>query len=156
MRKYRDLFEQEFGGNSRLFDIAGPGLPLGVKTLTATEAFAILNGADDMHGMQKTAQCGRKKLQAAQTQIVAFAKREMDTLKALKDMLTRAVPPEPDKLEALLDTTDYLWAHFPECAGTGRRHPSVTDLSFLKRIRAEIDPFLKFWEIALERLTNGK
>ena len=43
--------------------------------------------------------------------------------------------------------------HFPDYAATDRR-PSGKDLadgspssiSFLKRIRAEIDPFLKLWE----------
>ena len=153
MRKYRDLFEHEFGGNSRLFDIAGPGLPLGVRTITAARAFAILNEPGDLSGTRKNAAGGRKKSQAGE--ITAFARRETDTLKELKDTLTGSVPPEPGKLDALLDTADYLWAHFPECAGTGRRRPPATDLSFLKRIRTEIEPFLKLWEITLEELMKN-
>jgi hypothetical protein len=154
MRKYRDLFEQEFGGNPRLFDIAGSGLPLGAKTITAAEAFAMLNEAgDQLPAAQKSAMSGGKKTHA--TPITAFAKREVNTLKELKDMLTGVIPSEQEKLEALLDTADYLWAHFPECAGAGGRRPPVADLSFLKRIRTEIDPFLKLWEITLEELTGN-
>jgi len=152
MRKYRDLFEQEFGGNPRLLDIMGPGLPLGVKTVTAAEAFAVLNGAWDLPITQKPATSGGKKLPSGQ--IIAFAKREADTLRELKDTLTGTIAVEPEKLEALLDAADYLWAHFPECAGACGRRPPATDISFLKRVRAEIDPFLKLWEITLEELKN--
>ena len=42
MRNYRELFEQEFGGNERLFDIIGIGLPLGIKTISLVEAFSLL------------------------------------------------------------------------------------------------------------------
>ena len=150
MRKYRDLFEQEFGGNPRLFDIASPGLPLGVKTITAAEALAILNEAGDQYKPQRKPAGSGGKTQA--DQIIAFARREAGILKGLKDMLTGAMPSKPEELEALLDTADYLWAHFPECAGSGGRRPPAADLSFLKRIRAEIDPFLKLWEITLEEL----
>jgi len=150
MRKYRDLFEQEFGGNPRLLDIAGPGLPLGVKTVSAAEAFAVLNGAGGSSPTtQKSAASGGKKLQVSQ--IAAFARREADTLEEIKKMLSGAVAAEPEKLEALLDAADYLWAHFPECAGAGHRRPPAADLSFLKRIRTEIDPFLKLWEITLNK-----
>jgi hypothetical protein len=157
MRKYRDLFEQEFGGNPRLLDVTGTGLPLGVKTITAAEAFAILNGEADGHCFpkaQKFASGGREKTQAHQ--IIAFAKRETGTLEELKKILTGAIAVEPDRLEVLLDAADYLWAHFPECAGTGRRRPPATDTSFLKRIRAEIDLFLKLWELTLEGLAAYK
>jgi len=153
MRKYRDLFEREFGGNPRLFDISGPGLPLGVKTITAAEAFTILNEAGyHLPTAQNSAPSEREEFKA--DIIMAFAKREADTLKELKDILTGAIPSEPERLEDLLDTADYLWAHFPECAGAGGRRPPATNLSFLKRIRTEIDPFLKLWEITLEELAK--
>ena len=155
MRKYRDLFELEFGGNPRLFDIAGSGLPLGVKTITAAEAFAMLNEAGDQYTPPRNSfsSVGEK----SQTdRIAAFARREANTLKELKDMLTGAVPSKPERLETLLDAADYLWAHFPECAGAGGRRPPATDLSFLKRVRTEIDPFLKLWEITLEELTENQ
>ncbi|MDR3019427.1 MAG: DUF115 domain-containing protein, partial [Treponema sp.] len=52
MRNYRDLFEQEFselkfselkfGGEQRIFDITGTGLPLGIKTLSMEDAMGVL------------------------------------------------------------------------------------------------------------------
>ncbi|MCL2319284.1 MAG: DUF115 domain-containing protein [Treponema sp.] len=148
MRNYRNLFEQEFSANPRITDIAGPGLPLGVKTVTPEEAFAILN-------RKGTASPGKiAHNEAAQTtagQIAAFIRRERDTLVLLRGMLSGESPMDPARLEELLDTADYLWAHFPECAGAGRRPPS-SNLGFLKRVRAEIEPFLKCWEMALREL----
>jgi hypothetical protein len=46
LRKYRDLFEREFSGTdggARFFDLAGDGLPLGIKTLSPEEAFDLLS-----------------------------------------------------------------------------------------------------------------
>jgi len=155
MRKYRDLFEREFGGNPRLFDIAGFGLPLGVKTITAAEAFTILNEAGDQHTSPRNlTRIGGEKTQIHR--IIALAGRETENLKELRAMLTGAIPSEPERLEVLLDTADYLWAHFPECAGAGGRRPPAIDLSFLKRVRAEIDTFLKLWDITLEELTGNQ
>ncbi|MDR1232415.1 MAG: DUF115 domain-containing protein [Spirochaetaceae bacterium] len=45
-------------------------------------------------------------------------------------------------LQTLLDSNDFLFAHYPDYAGTNNR-ANIEDLSFLKRIRAEIDAFIK-------------
>ena len=149
MRKYRDLFQQEFGDKTRLLDIAGSGLPLGVKTVSLPEAFAILNGSAAAGfcsaGSHNGGHAGKRE------KIAAFIRREMKALNTLKETLSGESPLEPARLEELLDSADYLWAHFPECAGagglkTGGRRPEATDISFLKRVRTEIDPFLKCWE----------
>ena len=160
MRNYRDLFEQEFGGNPRLLDIMGTGLPLGVKTVSVKDAIAIL-GEDtgtvrgefyhEPRIFDSTLTNTNEKTEykaRVRDKIAAFISREMDTLTTLKDMLSGAIPAEPARLEALLDTADYLWAHFPECAGAGRRPPG-TNISFLKRVRVEIEPFWKLWEMSL-------
>jgi hypothetical protein len=143
MRNYRDIFEAEFGGNPRLFDISGSGLPLGIKTVSAAEAFTILNGGVETASARKKpppipADPLREKLQA-------FMRCEMGVLEELRETLSGGVPPEAARLEELLDYCDYLWAHFPDCAGATNR-PHSTDLSFLKRVRTEIDPFLGIWE----------
>jgi len=152
MRNYRDLFEEEFGGNPRLLDIEGSGLNLGVKTISIHEAFSILEGdaafLPDKYPKKRAAQVqnpGHKE------RIAAFALREIETLRELKEILTGDNPPA--RLETLLDTADYLWAHFPECAAANRR-PPATDISFIKRVRMEIEPFIKLWEMTLEELAN--
>ena len=161
MRNYRNLFEQEFAGNHRLSDINGPGLPLGVKTVSPLEAFSVLNGevAQPPHrpAVHDLSLSGRR------DKITAFVRREIDSLETIRDVLTGANPLEPDRpaerqaerLEELLDASDYLWAHFPDCAGAGGRRPQGTDLGFLKRVRAEIDPFMKLWEMTLTELLKN-
>ena len=158
MRNYRDLFEEEFGGNPRLFDIDGPGLPLGRKTVSAAEALTLLNGGVAILNEtgEKAATIREKPMRNFSVDLLReklriFIQREMGLLTELRETLSCGVPPEAARLEELLDDCDYLWAHFPECAGAGRRPPS-TDLSFLKRVRTEIEPFLELWEMSLNEL----
>jgi hypothetical protein len=47
-----------------------------------------------------------------------------------------------ENFQTLLDRNDFLFAHYPDYAGTGNR-ANIDDLSFLKRIRAEIGAFIK-------------
>ena len=150
MRNYRDLFEAEFGGKARLLDITGPGLPLGIRIVSAAEAVSILGGTDEMRSTREKS--ARNPGHASNDDAVmkeklrVFIRREMDLLTGLRETLSGGVPPE--RLEELLNACDYLWAHFPDCAGAGCRPPS-TDLSFLKRVRTEIEPFLGLWEMSL-------
>ncbi|MCL2373875.1 MAG: hypothetical protein FWC65_01360, partial [Treponema sp.] len=153
MRNYRDLFEEAFGGNPRLFDITGQGLPLGVKTVSPSEAFAILNEGSRPQPSALLAE-NTPPLNARE-KIAAFIQRETAALKTLRQALSGENPLEPPHFEDLLDNADYLWAHFPECAGAGGRRPAATDLSFLKRVRVEIDPFLKCWEEAETEIGRG-
>ena len=155
MRNYRELFEKEFGAESRLYDIEGPGLPLGVKPVSPNEAFAILNGSSEVSGGLRT-QAEKRRLTPDEKQrsqkMIRFIRREMDYLKAIKEILSGISSLGQARLGELLETADYLWAHFPECAGAGLSGPPVDDLSFLKRVRIEIEPFLKNWEMTLEEL----
>jgi len=139
MRTYRGLFEQEFAADTRIHDIAGTGLPLGVQTLSVEEAVNLLAEED------LTQRHGGTKLQPenAAPSLEEFVKKEKSLLEELRGILTGSAPAE--KLETLLDQADYLWAHFPDCAGAEGRRPPATDLAFLKRVRAEIDPFIKLW-----------
>jgi hypothetical protein len=175
MRGYRDLFEREFGAGStdgmdggagntgaeRMLDISGSGLPLGIETVSIAKACAILNGegwAERVKILEKKA-IDAPPLQAADIQqktekLISFIRREEETLLILRDILKGKIPAEADRTEYFLDVCDYLWAHFPDCAGAGGRRPAGTDLSFLKRVRTEIDPFLKLWSLALKDIWN--
>jgi hypothetical protein len=82
-----------------------------------------------------------------------FLRRERETLAELRGILTGRAGSA--RLETLLDECDYLWAHFPDCAETGGRRPGADDISFLKRVRFEIDPFLKLWDLAICRISRG-
>jgi hypothetical protein len=165
MRNYRDLFEREFAGcSSRLFDLAGSGLPLGIKTLPTEEAFGLLTSGDDMvnkhnNGMKTLLTKANTNLSTNNDQPVYnekmrdFALAEQKRLTLLRDILTGKVPMDYSSLTGLIDECDYLWAHFPDYAASSRR-PGKAELeaggqavvSFLKRVRVEIDLFLKLWQ----------
>jgi len=154
LKKYRDLFEREFAAVSgnvpggRLFDVADGGLPLGLKTLSSAQAVELLSGGgsagDTARG--ETAASGSP---PPVEKLKAFALDEQNRLSSLRDMLAGKTKGDRETLETLIDECDYLWAHFPDYAAAGRR-PSGAELeagtpkavSFLKRLRVEIDPFL--------------
>jgi hypothetical protein len=71
----------------------------------------------------------------------AFIAGERERLAALRAILTGETA-AAEKLDGLLNECDYLWAHFPDCAGKGGWHPPASDTGFLKRVRVEIEPFL--------------
>jgi hypothetical protein len=140
MKNYRELFQREFAENRRICDIAGSGLPLGLRTLTAEEAYTVLaNGAAT--GMARHP--GESNAANTAALVHAFVRGELESLTGLRGILTGEITAGAEQLERLLDTCDYLWAHFPDYAGAEGKHPMLSDLGFLKRVRAEIDPFIK-------------
>jgi hypothetical protein len=163
LKRYRRLFEREFGrglpwnAGGRLRDIAGSGLDLGVETLPPEAALELLLAGAGKGGAEKAAVSGgvcpggnaarAGGAEKAGERMESFLRRERDTLAELRGILTGETG--SGRLEALLDECDYLWAHFPDCAETGGRRPGADDISFLKRVRFEIDPFLKLWDLAL-------
>ncbi|MDR2185006.1 MAG: DUF115 domain-containing protein [Treponema sp.] len=167
MRNYRSLFEQEFAADLRLRDITGPGLPLGLKTYSMDEALDALDtaragpGPDSIPAESKESVCaGRAAFSGGNRghnpEMAAFVQKERKALVFLRDILSGAAGPEAvsgEELETMLDEADYLWAHFPECAGAGGRRPAAADLSFLKRVRIELDPFIQLWDLVLKELS---
>jgi hypothetical protein len=162
LKSYRDLFEQEFARNGsparegsgteqgkdsragRLFDITGTGLPLGIPVLSPEEAFAVLTSDAPARPARPVPALPDKAL------VRGFIKSEREKLAMLKETLAGARPSA--NLEELLDYCSYLWLYFPECAGTNGTRPSAQNISFLKRVRTEIDPFLRDFDTGLLEL----
>jgi hypothetical protein len=149
MKGYRDLFEREFSGEERLWDIDGPGLPLGLRILSLDEALVVLADRNPTGGLSPRKGAARVPGGGAVVDrasgiggLERFVAGERENLSRLRDLLTGRSSAGDMELDMLLDYCDYLWAHFPDCAGTGGRRPPGTDISFLKRVRTEIDPFL--------------
>jgi hypothetical protein len=156
MRGYRDLFEREFAGEKRLRDIVSDGLPLGPLTVDMAAACQILRAGTGRRGAGEASggDGPAAGMPAAPGGVPAgalrdFVVRERDSLIALRNILTGNLQAPRQELEELLDRADYLWAHFPDCAGTGGRRPVAADISFLKRVRAELDPFIGLWNSLL-------
>jgi hypothetical protein len=140
---YRNLFEREFSeAGNRLFDITGSGLPLGVKSLSPEDAVTVLKKRKNF-----TTEDTEKKEETTNYQLPttnslnAFVRDEEARLILLRNILTGAIPQDNKTLDLLIDECDYLWAHFPDYAASSHR-PGHADTSFLKRLRAEIEPFL--------------
>jgi len=154
MLGYRDLFEREFAefgcSPPQLFDIAGNGLSLGIKVLPPETAFDILSSTGRPVSTPRDFGDNEATATKLAERLKAFTRAEQGRVTLLRNMLTGKDAMNHETLDALLDECNYLWSHFPDCVASKRR-PSLEDLkagdattvSFLKRVRAEIDPFLK-------------
>jgi len=148
LRSYRDLLEREFAGDSRFFEIEGPGLPLGLNILKVDEVLDLLSApatGQKAGGKAPVPEAGAKR--ARSDALNAFVQGEIALLEKLRAALTgEASLPPPETARLLLDC-DYLWAHFPDRAKAqaALSAASLPDISFLKRARTEIDPFLDLW-----------
>ncbi|MCL2758992.1 MAG: DUF115 domain-containing protein [Treponema sp.] len=143
MKNYRDTFEQEFGLDSRIFDIESTGLPLGVKTLTMNEAMDMFKNSPRNNGKKGPRIFAERRGE----ELEFFFNNERQRLEELRGILTgESAAADKERLSVLIEECDYLWAHFPDLAG-GRKpvleEGSSIAVSFLKRVRAEIDPMLK-------------
>ncbi|MDR1400335.1 MAG: DUF115 domain-containing protein [Treponema sp.] len=140
LNTYRNLFEDEFSGEARLYDIEGPGLSLGLKTLSMQAALALLQKASP----SSVAPSLSPHIEASS--ISSFIQNEVAMLHSLKAMLCGDRAASPEELEPLLLACDYLWAHFPDRAGkVPPSMPLSMDISFLKRVRVEIDFMLRLF-----------
>ena len=155
MRNYRSLFEREFATDTRIFDIAGSGLPLGLKTLSIDEAGDILGKPA---AGETIPPCPAPPIPVEKLR--TFISGEQDRLTQLRDMLAGAAAADQQRLNTLIDECDYLWAHFPDYAAAGGRRPAASEIagaspaaiSFLKRLRAEIDPFLELLAVTVREI----
>jgi hypothetical protein len=157
LKKYRDLFQREFASDSRLYDITGSGLPLGLGTLSLDEALDLLE--KEIHaetrrrgGRGEDQGAGNSEQIAVSERLGIFVIEERKRLIELRGILTSEITWDWERLKRLIDECDYLWAHFPDYAG-GKRpefiEGSQETLSFLKRLRFEIDPALILFERSL-------
>jgi hypothetical protein len=150
LRHYRDLFEREFALGNKIVDIASSGLPLGIKTLSPEAALDLLCDSVAPSAMPTVSPHTDNAANNSAEKLHTFIQGEHNRLTLLRNMLTGQTAMDYDTLVALIDECDYLWAHFPDYAAADRRPAkaefeaaSPTAISFLKRLRVEIDPFLK-------------
>ncbi|MDR3019495.1 MAG: hypothetical protein LBU66_01160, partial [Treponema sp.] len=74
-----------------------------------------------------------------------FIDAEKSRLEELRSILTGEVAADHERLETLINECDYLHAHFPDYT----EKPDCRDITFLKRIRVEIDPILNIIRLLL-------
>ncbi len=136
MLSYRQYFENSFSKFENLFDIGETGLPLGLNHLTSEQAFnqcrLSVPGSIPKNAPQKK-------------EAGTFLANEKKCLMELRDLLSNGensefYTPGTDltaRIQNLLQDREYLYLHFPD------GYALSMNPIFLKRVRAEIDFFLK-------------
>src|SRR5574344_760445 len=138
---YAHLFQSYFSGTPSLFDSGKSGIPLGIPCSSDFSGACVSvssgnNGStcsfNDVEIRKDTELAGR---------IASFYDEEEKDLLELKEILSHGQnmneAERNQKIQDLLSGREYLYLHFPD----GYRLSSAP--SFLKRVRAEIDFFLK-------------
>jgi hypothetical protein len=157
MTRYKSLFDAEFAGSGRIFAVEGGGLPLAVPALSSEAAFREMRRAAAKAAAPAPARSAGGRAGEKAALLRTFIEGEKKTLEEILSRLKdgKSVGEgSAERLESLLDSAGYLWAHFPDCAGAGGTRPPASDLGFLKRVRAEIEPFIKTWDMALAGLAG--
>ena len=140
---YAKLFSVRYKNTENLFDISEEGLNLGAKLLETNALREYLEKLNE--SIENNTGCSKntadnKNTGGAKSE-EAFVKAHHEKLIRIKEILTskNGTNKESEKeLEALLTECSYLYMHFPDAA----KGLSMTE-SFLKRIRAELNYFIK-------------
>ena len=144
---YAQQFAGVFAGTKNLFDIGESGLDLGIARVDFANAIAGADTcsrarADAMQAAKDSAPMGTDRLLSQK--VTAFFAEERKALFRLKNLLVNGDAARSktmsvqEEITAILARREYLYLHFPdgyECR--------ASDISFLKRVRSEIDFFLK-------------
>ncbi|MBQ1833586.1 MAG: DUF115 domain-containing protein [Treponema sp.] len=142
MLSYRNDFASRFSGIKNIFDIGKSGLDLGLEKIPpekAAENFTKDEGsAERFYEIFSTMRKGSGDAEK-------FLKDERNELLKLRDLLSNGEKSEyfekekglSDQIREILIQREYLFLHFPDGYRLSIEPP------FLKRVRAEIDSFLK-------------
>lgn len=136
-----------------LFDLGATGLPTGCEFLSPDKAAVWLKPGDD----ETAPDCEMRPSTATSESIQAFLENEKVKLSRLKNLLTggtidiRSGGSSAENIDveiaALVAELDYLFLHFPD----GYRGYSA-EKNFLKRVRVELEYFLKTITITLDTI----
>lgn len=134
LKTYRDLLEGYFSGTENLWDCGKSGLKLGLPLISKEDAEKLCS-----YGSAKNNTIW--KLENTCNSFKDFLENERKALTELRNLLSGETELKgaelSDKIRQLAEKREYLYLHFPD----GYRF--TMEISFLKRLRAEIDCFLK-------------
>ena len=164
---YAELFADRFSGVKNIFNLGKAGIDLKIpkrmiEELTDSTKYAAIQQENAIaqrseepaarevtekasDNTSKTVTAQKSDNRAISEQISAYIQKEKDELRELRDILSGKIPLSEEernsKIQKLLENREYLYLHFPD----GTR--ASTEISFLKRVRSQIDFFLKLIEI---------
>ncbi len=138
LQMYGKLFIQQFAEKANVFDTGKTGLPLGLPQAVLCDAAHAHTAAEQVPPVETA-------LSVPQSDIQSFYENELQSLLTLRDLLSNGenaasrdtAQTLSEQIQSLLVPREYLYLHFPD----GYR--LSMDSSFLKRIRAELDSFIK-------------
>ncbi len=147
LSNYAILFGDYFSNVKNLFDARDFGFDLALSFISAEQLSFFCTGLQektkDEYNSLFEVNKNEFNLKRAKTQ--EYITKEKNALKRIKELLSKGEkalpPPQPaleTELKTLLSPREYLYLHFPD----GYKC-NTQDLSFLKRIRNELDFFLK-------------
>ena len=141
LKNYADLFTQFFALTKNLFDAGKSGLSLGIPLVSERDFIECAMASGKKLPTRNFIKNSEDKTQATQN----FIQEHRENLLRIKELLSKgqaASPaPSPDlqtEIKNRLEKCSYLYLHFPDgyvCKSD--------DLSFLKRVRSELDFFIK-------------
>ena len=145
MSKYGRTFAARYGRVPNLFDISSEGMELNLERRDLSSAEEIIqnrseSAASNSHVLQKNTETGKNVRQ--------FLLDELESLEKLKFRMINGV--ELDEIVPSLKQREYLYLHFPD----GYKEPSL-EKSFLNRVRAEIDFFIKDIQFSLATIDEA-
>jgi len=141
---YGKTFAIRYNKVPYLYDISDEGLNLDLerKDLNSAEEM-ILNFPEDIKSIRPDYTEKNEK----NYKIKEFLEEELDSLRKLKFRLISGS--EMEEIIPSLKKMEYLYLHFPD----GYKEPAL-EISFLNRVRAEIDFFIKDIEFSLATIKN--
>lgn len=151
LKQYCNIFASKYSGVPNLFKISNKGIPLGIPTITETDFFqTILTTSNALDSDNNNCVDRIKDIKLTKKRIEQgkrFYIQEEKKLIQLKEWLTNGGASQED-LFSMLQKLEYLYVHFPD------GYEPSTEIQFLKRVRAEIDFFLKDIRLALKKLNK--
>ena len=137
LQSYANLYKRLFSHFNNIFDIAKHGLVL--RKITSEEVAQ--KHIEDFFKRKHTSDLSFIGINIETMPLINYLKNEKEKLETLKNMLIGVVAFDMDEFSSILKSSDYLYSHFPDS------NSKIAEISFLKRIRIEIEVFYKIINI---------
>ena len=140
LQNYATLYKKVFAPLPNIFDIAPFGLHIKDRTLKNEDAQNMIDSYSNNfdNNIKKCEYFGVKELRK-------LLSKEKENLCKLKKMLVGDIPFDFDTASSIIKNSKYLYIHFPDYIDFSSL--KIQNLSFLKRIRIELEFFLKIINI---------
>lgn len=148
---YASLFNDFFSNAANLYNAGNSGIKLGTLEISKEQVLSFAKSMpqkkhdENKNFFEQQLAKNREDFSESQKITENFLKKEKESLVRLRELLVHGEnvfpPPYPslnEEIKSLLSARDYLYLHFPDSY-----KKNFSDLSFLKRVRTEIEFFLK-------------